>query len=209
MLEAPARPDDSPRPAVSDPGEAVLLEVGGAPFLFPRRIEERVALVFRGKYDFGTLPDMPKARRMLDLGAEVGQFACWAWRRWRGSAWVDCYESNPDLHAFLKHNLPPGGAMHPTPVRDSAASAALPACDVLKLEADGNEAAVLRGYRYQPSVVCFEWHREQDRLEIEQTLASWGLRCFRLAFKHADYGHQTWVRSAAIWSDQKNGFVLP
>jgi hypothetical protein len=189
-------------------GDAILLEVGSKPFLFPRRIEERVALVLRGKHDVGVLPDAPPVRRILDIGAGVGDFACWAWKRW-GPAWVDCYESDPVLLPFLGHNLPPGAAIRPEAIKDAAAAAKLPPCDVLRVEGVGNEAEILRGYRHRPGIVCVEWNRDEDRRDFESTLSSWGLRCFRIAFKHTDFGHETWVRSKAIWNEEKKGFVLP
>ncbi len=209
MPDAVTLPDHLRQSLPGDPGEVVLHEIGGTPFLFPRRIEERVAHVLRGKYDFGILPDCQKARRILDVGAGVGEFACWAWRRWRGGAWIECYETDPALLPFLRHNLPPGAAVHPVSIKDAKAAATLPPCDVLKLETGGSEVEVLQGYAHRPSVVCVEWHREQDRLQVENLLSSWGLRCFRLAFKHPGFGYEVWARSDANWSDDKKAYMLP
>ncbi|HEY1696509.1 MAG TPA: hypothetical protein VGG39_30315 [Polyangiaceae bacterium] len=188
--------------------ESIKMEVGGAPFLFPREIEAKVAEVLQGKYDYGHLPDAPKVRRILDLRAGVGAFALWAWHRWRNS-WVECYEPDPDTQMFLRHNLPPGGAVHPLDVRDPGVVSALPPCDVIRLDAGGGEADLLKGYGHQPSIVCFEWHRQEDRLQMEATLSSWGLRCFKLSFKHADLGHAAWVRSKAVWNTKRKAYRLP
>jgi hypothetical protein len=192
----------------ADPKATVVVHVGGAPYLIPRRLETRSAEILKGKYDFGGLPDVPRARRVVDVRAGIGDFACWAWSRWR-NVWVECYEPDPDLRAFLLHNLPPGGAVHADSIDDAASAASLPACDVLMLDAGGNEADILRGYKHRASVVCFEWHRAEDRLPIEQTLASWGLRCFRIAFRNPDLGHEVWVRSRAVWDVDKKAWVLP
>jgi hypothetical protein len=190
------------------PIDAVRIEVGGTPFTFPRSIEGSVAQVLKGKYDFGVLPDAPKVRRILDLGASVGDFACWAWFRWRNS-WIDCYEPDRELRAFLMGNLPPGAAAYRTAVRDATAASLLPPCDLLKLDVGGGEAEVLRGYQHRPSIVSFDWHLDQDRLDIEKTLASWGLRCFKIIFKNPDLGHETWVRSRAVWNEKERAYALP
>lgn len=209
MADAVTTPDEKQRAPVGDPGEAVLLKIAGTPFLFPRRIEERVAQVMQGKYDFGRVPDCERVRRILDVGAGVGEFACWAWVRWRGSVWIECYEADEELQPFLKHNLTPGGVVHPVAIKSSEAASKLPACDVLKLETGGHEVEILRGYAHRPSVVCVEWHGEENRLEVEKLLTSWGMRCFRLLLRHPGYGHGIWARSKAIWSDEQKGFVLP
>jgi hypothetical protein len=188
--------------------DAVELEVGGTLFTLPQRVEVSASDVFKGKYEYGVVPDVPRIRRILDLGAGVGAFACWAWGRWRNS-WIDCYETDPELLPFLRANLPPGAMAHDTAIKDAAASSLLARCDVLMLDVGGNEADVLRGYRHRPSVVCFEWHREQDRLDIESTLDSWGLRCFGIHFKEPDLGHQVWLRSRAVWSTDKKAYQLP
>jgi hypothetical protein len=190
------------------PVEAVRIEVGGCPFLFPRAIEARVAQVIQGKYDHPKLPDAPKVRRIIDIGAAVGEFACWAWTRWP-NVWVDCYEASDAHRAFLRNNLPPGAAIVGTSVPDQASACKLPPCDVLRLDMNGGEADVIRGYPHRPNVVCFDWHLHKDRLEIEGTLSSWGLRCFHLFFKNPDLGHQVWVRSRAKWSEEKKGYELP
>jgi hypothetical protein len=197
-----------PAPARADPEATVLVHVGGAPYLIPRRLESRSAEILRGKYDFGFLPDLPPARRVVDVRAGVGDFACWVWSKWR-NVWLECYEPDAELRKLLAHNVPPGGAVHAVEIGDATAAASLPPCDVLMLDAGGNEADILRGYKHRANAVFFEWHRAEDRLEIEQTLASWGLRCFKLAFRHPDLGHEVWVRSRAVWNAEKKAFVLP
>jgi hypothetical protein len=192
----------------NEPVEAVKLEVGGLPFLFPRSIEERVAEVMRGKYHYGVLPDPPKVRRIVDITAGVGDFACWAWRQWP-NAWIECYEPDPVLRKFLELNLPPGAAVHSVDAKELGVAGDLPPCDVLRLDAGGGEADILRGYRHVPSIVCFQWNRDTDRLDIERILSSWGLRCFRISFKNVDVGHEVWVRSRAVWNYAKKGYEVP
>lgn len=211
-MTAPDVEPDRTRPRPPAPGGApipsVQIDVGGAPFLFPQTTEPRVAEVLRGKYNHPSLPDHPTVRRIVDVRAGVGDFACWAWNRWR-NAWIECYEPDVDLVMFLRHNLPPGAAVHPGDVTDPQTMAALPSCDVLRLDVGGGEADLLRAYPHRPAIVCFDWHSQQDRLEMEGTLSSWGLRCFRITFHHTDLGHQVWVRSRATWNPARMRYELP
>jgi predicted RNA methylase len=80
------------------------------PFVFPPARELRVVPILRGRYA-AQLADEELAgvpvRRVLDLGAGCGEFACWAFRRWPG-CWVDLIEYDPDLAAIATVNAPPG-----------------------------------------------------------------------------------------------------
>jgi len=49
-------------------------------------------------------------RRVLDLGAQEGAFACWVTRKWP-RAWVDLVEPEEALAALAKENMPPGAKM--------------------------------------------------------------------------------------------------
>ena len=65
-----------------------------------------VRSVLSGRYDS---PDPPgvEVRRVLDIGAGVGEFALYAAARWAG-CWVDCWEPDAELRALLEENGPAG-----------------------------------------------------------------------------------------------------
>lgn len=92
----------------------------GTPFVYPHNLEACVLKVLRGgEYDHPNLPDYPKVRRVLDIGANVGAFAVWASRRWPG-CWIDCYEPNPQAAELCRMNAPPGTKVHELAVIDTA-----------------------------------------------------------------------------------------
>ena len=49
-------------------------------------------------------------RRVLDIGAGVGEFALWASSRWPG-CWVDCIEWQSLAQSALRENVPLGTAV--------------------------------------------------------------------------------------------------
>jgi len=141
-----------------------------------------------GEYDLATLPDLPSPVAVLDIGANIGNFARYARQRWPGAV-VHSYEPHPDTFEKLCEAFPEGmpglavqaAVTHPVtsptmrlyegvngseecslrtdvrwphlsqrldkyvevPVTDSAI---LPICDVLKVDTEGAEVEILRGY---------------------------------------------------------------
>jgi FkbM family methyltransferase len=78
--------------------------------------------VLGGEYDWPVLPDEPTIRHVIDVGANVGAFACWIYKR--TGAFVDCYEPLPGAALLCAENGPPGCRVHevavtvdPGPVR--------------------------------------------------------------------------------------------
>ena len=53
------------------------------------------------------IPEGFVPRRVLDLGAQEGAFACWAARRFP-RAWIDLEEPDPELRGLAMENAPPG-----------------------------------------------------------------------------------------------------
>jgi len=66
--------------------------------------------VLGGEYDWPRLPDEQPIRRALDIGANVGAFACWIYKR--TGAFIDCYEPHPGAAAVCALNAPPGCVVH-------------------------------------------------------------------------------------------------
>lgn len=85
---------------------------GKWPFHYPPSLSTRVLSVFRGEYDFPQIPDLARPRRFLDIGANVGAFACWIFKRFSGEVFVDCYEPLPEAATLCERNMPPGGKVH-------------------------------------------------------------------------------------------------
>lgn len=84
------------------------------PFLVPVGWERNVQSVISGRYasacDEAQAKGLTGVRRVLDIGAGPGAFACWAYRRWPDS-WVDLIEYDPDLAAVAELNMPPGAKL--------------------------------------------------------------------------------------------------
>ena len=57
---------------------------------------------------------------------------------------------------------------------DTVHPSALPDCDILKIDTEGNELDILYHYQYKPAVVMVEYHRELDRSLIDSLLVGRG-----------------------------------
>ncbi len=82
-----------------------------AALVFPSNLQPCVSKVLGGEYAFPLLPDMPGIRRVIDVGANVGAFAAWAYMQWPG-CWLDGYEPNPLAAQLAQRNSPPGCIVH-------------------------------------------------------------------------------------------------
>ena len=82
----------------------------------------------------------------------------------------------------------------------------LPVCDVLKLDTEGNELSILRGYfegegssfseersALVPAVIMLEWHRTKDRWAIGELLSRLSYECVRDDIHRVDRGIMVWV----------------
>lgn len=74
----------------------------------PRARVALVSSVLSGRYDASRDPVRDaKARRVLDIGAGVGEFAWYAAKRWE-RCWIDCWEPDPELREVLEAQGPAG-----------------------------------------------------------------------------------------------------
>lgn len=87
-----------------DPVQRMLLD-GKIEVLVPRSRVMLEKSIVAGRYNHYPLP--ARVRRVLDVGAGVGGFALWAWKKW-APVWIDCCEPDPVLRELLKVNAPPG-----------------------------------------------------------------------------------------------------
>lgn len=172
---------------------------GRWPFAVPPILLAEARAVLGGKYDHPVMPAR-RPRRVIDFGAGVGAYACWAWRKYYGEVFIDCYEQRDSLRELCAFNAPPGAMMHG--ITDPVC---LPPVDVLRVAV----ADYLMGYPHLDvvGVVAFDWSREDDRAAAESRLASAGLRCFKLVFERPDKGHEVWVRSGAQFDDALDRYV--
>lgn len=71
----------------------------------------------------------------------------------------------------------------------------LPACDILKVDTEGCELEILRGYPHLDALLCvmLEWHRYEDRWAIGALLAG-SFECIRDETRRKDRGVMVWVR---------------
>lgn len=196
--------------------------------------------VLGGEYEFPDIPDLPRIERVVDVGANVGAFAVWAYLKFDGP-WIDGYEPNPDAARMCKANLPPGAVVHNVAITTEAECKLylggdwgwsstiqgvnpheessidvdimhprdLPPCDLLKIDAEGVEYAVMSFYKYWDRVkICmFEWHIESHRTEIERFVESQGLRCIVSRFDRVNLGQEIWVRTKAHWDEKAGRYV--
>lgn len=233
LPEAPARP----------PTLANLMLDGREPFAYPPQLAGCVRKVLGGEYDYPAIPDHLPVRRILDIGANVGAFAVWAFKRY--GAFIDCYEPMPPAADLCERNGPPGAKVHrvavttkATPVGENPAHCGvsaidlhvgadwgqssldptlnprsgevvtvpalhprdLPRADLVKVDTEGAEIDILGAYPYldQVAVCMWEWHREADRMVLEQMMRDAGLRLFKSVYDAVSIGLQVWVRSKAV-----------
>ncbi len=211
---------------------ANLMLDGQWPFAYPPALAASVSAALKGEWEYPAAPDNPHPRRVLDIGAGCGAFACWVFKRYVGEVFIDCYEPHPELARLCEINGPPGSRTHAVavtsrqgPVKIRAAldwergafgeSAGievpalhpqdLPPADVIKCDARGGDLDVLTHYRHLPTaqIVMFRWRRETDRMPMEKLCADAGLRLFKSTHAHASLGLQVWMRSRAVWGTDR------
>lgn len=96
---------------------------------------------------------------------------------------------------------------------DAVEPSGLPGCDVLKVDTEGHEVAILESYKGRrvedkPHTVLFEWHRETDREQCESACLDLGLRMIRSSGA-LSWGVQAWVTTRCEWSSKAGTYVLP
>lgn len=174
-------------------------------------------LVFGGEYDHPELPT--DVRSIVDIGAGWGAFAVWARAKWPAAS-VDCYDPHDEATRYLVQNAP-WATLHPVAVSsapnpkyavdwewgsgriinigdrgDVVASVhpkALPACDVLKCDAEGIEPDVVANYPYIESLkaLIYEFHSPEHRAALREMCTARGLR--NLREDDSEYGTAIWV----------------
>lgn len=80
------------------PGETVYCPADDA---------DDAAALIKGERGYEPGPNEPEVKRILDLGANVGEFAVWARLRWP-YAWCSGVEPDDDKRAICTLNVPPG-----------------------------------------------------------------------------------------------------
>lgn len=85
----------------------------------------------------------------------------------------------------------------------------LPRADLVKVDCEGAEIDILGSYPFldQVSVCMWEWHRERDRVPLEQLMVGAGLRLFKSVHECVSLGLQVWVRSKAV--NGPGRYVMP
>lgn len=108
--------------------------------------------------------------------------------------------TKPGMNPYEEHSVSVP-VMHPKE---------LPSCDVLKVDAEGVELEIFEHYPHWNAVnICmFEWHREEDRGQLEMWLYGFGLRCFALRFDRNTLGQEIWIRSHARWNEPAGRYAL-
>jgi FkbM family methyltransferase len=81
------------------------------PFHFPQSLTACVTKVLSGEYNYPVMPDEPRIRRVLDIGANVGAAAAWMYKRYK-TPWIECYEPHPGAAELCEKNAPPGARVH-------------------------------------------------------------------------------------------------
>lgn len=85
----------------------LVLWPGASPIYVPRDEVEDISALLKGERALVREPGEPDIRRVLDLGANVGEFALWCRLRWP-SAWVDCVVANLAAEDICALNVPDG-----------------------------------------------------------------------------------------------------
>lgn len=175
--------------------------------LVPKNLEKCVKQVLEGEYDIPELN--PVKPRVLDIGANVGAFATWAARRWPGAditcyepnpdnfellcknvsavcinaaVWssegekflFEGHSNSGECSLFRDWRDKEYGHMVKT-----VAAHDLPPCDVLKIDTEGSESAILNNYPHldECKAVLMEWHSLYDRYHLGGMLLDLGFLC--------------------------------
>jgi hypothetical protein len=158
----------------------------------------RARAILEGRYELPRVPDLVRAKRILDVGAGVGAFAAWCHYVWP-HAWADCYEPNESRAGYCKQNAPPGTLVHASRLESPAE---LGPFDVVRL-ADGNAIAFLEsfGWLNEIGVLVLEWHSEYELSRCRRIIRDLGLD-LRLAASRVDNlgaGCEVWLRSTSVY----------
>jgi len=155
---------------------------------------ELAQAILAGRYALPKVPDMPKAHRILDLGAGVGAFCAWSFYLWP-HAWIDAYERNEARAAYCKQNAPPGTKVHVEFVGPDTI-AGLPRAEVLRVAGDVQLEAMFLHYRHWDAVrvVVHEWHDDATADALERT---YGFRRVASGVDRLDRGFVVWMRTSA------------
>ena len=98
------------------PTLATLMLDGREPFQYPPSLQSCVRKVLSGEYGYPFLPDHPRIRRVLDVGANVGAAAVSLYKFFRVTygwdVFIDCYEPLPAAADLCEANKPPGAKVH-------------------------------------------------------------------------------------------------
>lgn len=158
---------------------------------------ELARAILAGRYALPKVPDMPKAHRILDLGAGVGAFCAWSFYLWP-HAWIDAYERNEARAAYCQQNAPPGTKVHAEHVTDDVVDE-LPPAQVLRIHGDID----VTHYRHWAGVhvLVHEWRGEEDRHFVERLACDFGLRLVACGVDHLERGFNVWVRTNAHYDD--------
>jgi FkbM family methyltransferase len=201
----------------------------------------------RGEYELESLPDLPSPVAVLDIGANIGNFALYARQRWAGAV-VHSYEPHPRTFELLcaaigKEGVAVEAAVtHPArgrvrlyegvngseecSIRDDVRwphcsqrldkwidvetvdSAALPPCDVLKVDVEGEELPILTGYSHMKDVkiLLVEAHPagrdlRAQMMEIVRIAETAGLRGLDVRGTVLRFVRRTVAQGAAVQAD--------
>jgi FkbM family methyltransferase len=147
-------------------------------------------------------PHLPNsAQAIIDIGAGWGAFAVWAWKRFNAEE-INCYEPNRIAVDFVKfnttqlypkvHTVTKAVSVNPSAVLDFSDDWGLrstsrgnvgepvevihpkdlPACNIIKCDAEGIEPEVFATYPFldQVDAAIYEWHSLQDRAILNTIL---------------------------------------
>lgn len=156
-----------------------------------------------GEYEHPELPT--NIATVLDIGGGWGAFAVWARKRFGADIELNCYEPHDVGCEFIRANDPKASVYEVAVTSQPTARllvgedwggssthfncgdgkpvavihpSALPACDFLKIDAEGVEAEVLIAYPiHETKAVAYEWHTPDLRSECANICASNGMRC--------------------------------
>lgn len=168
----------------------------------PMDMVPHVAKIFAGEYQIGYQKDKPV---ILDIGANVGGFACWAAMRWPGAT-IYCYEPLKRNYDLLRSNAPfvfsrqvgiglPGEReiwigknncgeaslykgdqnTDESEMVQIVSPASLPRADIVKIDTEGAELEILEEMPFDPDVYLIEFHSENIRRNIDRLLSNYSL----------------------------------
>lgn len=163
---------------------------------------------------------MPKlvAPRVLDIGGNVGAYACWAATVWPNArifsyephpsnfdqmsancSWIPNWEASTlaisDRYGYAPlligssncgcHSLYDVGESTDKSIQVATMpGSGLPQADVLKMDTEGAELVIATSLGMerlkQFKIVCFEWHRFNDKIRLSNLLLDCGFKCIKV-----------------------------